>query len=93
MTNRDITIRAVAEGRNSQNTRVRDVMSSEVIYDFDDQNVEDAAEMTEESQIGRVPVLDHDKGLGGNISIGDLVVRVQQIDLAGRTLTAVAAHG
>jgi CBS domain-containing protein len=93
VTDRDIIVRAVAEGRNLQTTKVREVMSGKIIYCFDDQNVEDAAGMMEKGQIRRLPVLDHDKRLVGIVSIGDLAARAHQNDLAGRTLAAVAAHG
>ena len=93
ITDRDIIIRAVAKSLNPCTTKVRDVMSSKIIYCFDDQNVEDAAGMMEKSQIRRLPVLDHDKRLVGIVSIGDLAARARQNDLAGRTLAAVAAHG
>lgn len=93
VTDRDITVRAVAEGRNPYTTKVRDVMSSKIICCFDDQNIEDAAEMMGKSKIRRLPVLDYDNRLVGIVSIGDLAARAHQTDLAGRTLAAVAAHG
>ena len=93
VTDRDIIVRAVAEGRNLHTTKVREVVSAKIIYCFDDQNVEDAAGMMEKGQIRRLPVLDHDKRLVGIVSIGDLAARAHQNDLAGRTLAAVAAHG
>ena len=93
VTDRDIIVRAVAEGRDPHTTKVREVMSGKIIYCFDDQNVEDAASMMEKSQVRRLPVLDHDKRLVGIISIGDLAARAHQDELAGRTLAAVAAHG
>lgn len=93
VTDRDITVRAVAEGRNPYTTKVRDVMSSKIIYCFGDQTIEDAAEMMEKSKIRRLPVLDDDNRLVGIISIGDLAARAHQNELAGRTLAAVVAHG
>lgn len=93
VTHRDIILRAIAVGRNPRITKVREVMSSKIIYCFDDQNVEDAAGMMEKNQVRRLPVLDHDKRLVGIISIGDLAARAHQDELAGRTLAAVAAHG
>src|SRR5262249_1331530 len=57
LTDRDITIRAVAEGRDSRSTRVRDVMTPEVIACYDDQEVEEAAQLMQERQIRRLVVL------------------------------------
>src|SRR5262249_48865711 len=72
LTDRDITIRAVAEGRDPASTKVRDVMSSELICCFDDQEVDVAAHLMKSQQIRRVVVLNRDKRLVGIVSLGDL---------------------
>src|SRR5258708_1904859 len=56
LTDRDITVRATAAGSNPTQSHVRDVMTREVIYGFEDQDVEDAARMMEERQIRRLVV-------------------------------------
>jgi CBS domain-containing protein len=45
LTDRDITVRATAEGRDPNTTRVREVMTPDVVYCFEDQEVQDAARM------------------------------------------------
>lgn len=72
LTDRDITVRAVAEGKAPNKTRVRDVMSQDVKYVYDDESIEDAARNMSELQLRRLPVLNRDKRLVGVISIGDL---------------------
>src|SRR6185369_7770952 len=57
VTDRDITIRAVAEGYDPNTTPVRQVMSRVVIYCFDDQDLWHAAQMMETNKIRRLPVL------------------------------------
>lgn len=71
ITDRDIAIRAVAEGK-SPDTPVREVMSEEVLYCFDDQELEDVARNMADIKVRRLPVLNRDKHLVGIVSLGDL---------------------
>jgi CBS domain-containing protein len=74
LSDRDIAIRAVAQGRSPTECCVRDVMSAEVKYVFDDQTIEEAAKMMGTLGVRRLPVLNHDKRLVGIVSLGDLAV-------------------
>jgi CBS domain-containing protein len=91
ITDRDIAVRAVAQGLDPQTAKVRDVMSEKIVYCFDDQEIEDAAQIMEKMQVRRLPVLNHDKRLVGIVSLGDIATRSHQDSLAGHTLAAVAA--
>ena len=71
ITDRDIAVRAVAEGRPPE-TPVREVMSADVHYVFADDSVEDAASRMGHLQVRRLPVLNRDKRLIGIISLGDV---------------------
>ena len=71
ITDRDIAIRAVAQKRGPE-TPVRDIMSKEVLYCFEDDDVEDCAENMGEQQVRRLPVVNRDKRLVGIISLGDI---------------------
>ena len=70
ITDRDIAIRAVAEGRDSHSP-VRDSMTQEPIYCFDDQEYEEAAALMRQHQIRRLPVVNREKGLVGVVSLAD----------------------
>jgi CBS domain-containing protein len=72
LTDRDITVRAVAEGCDPRSTRVRDVMTHDVIACHDDEDVMEAAELMRERQIRRVLVLNRDEQLVGIVSLADL---------------------
>jgi CBS domain-containing protein len=72
LTDRDITIRAVARGVAPQECTVRDVMSSDVKYVYDDQSVKDAASIMGDLHVRRLPVLNRSKRLVGIVSLGDL---------------------
>jgi CBS domain-containing protein len=74
LTDRDITVRAVAMGLDPKATSVRDVMSQPVVYCFDDDDEEDAARLMQEQQVRRILVVDNDERLVGIVSLGDLAV-------------------
>ncbi|HWO42419.1 MAG TPA: CBS domain-containing protein [Candidatus Eisenbacteria bacterium] len=93
VTDRDITVRAVAEGRDPSATKVSDVMSGDLAYCFEDDEVEDAAQVMEVKQIRRLPILNRDKQLVGIVSLGDISVRTvgaEEQDLAGEALEEIS---
>lgn len=71
ITDRDITVRGVAEGR-GPDTPVRDLMTDHIICAREDDLVEDVARRMSDEQIRRLPVLDANEKLVGIVSIGDL---------------------
>lgn len=72
LTDRDITVRVTAENRDPSGTAVEDVMTEEVLYAYEDQDVTDAARMMEEKQIRRLVVLNRNKHMTGVLALGDL---------------------
>jgi CBS domain-containing protein len=72
VTDRDIVVRGVAEGRADGNATVRDVMSERVYYCFDDDEADQAAMVMAEHQVRRLPVLNRDKRLVGIVALADL---------------------
>ena len=62
ITDRDIAIRGVAEGK-GPDARVREIMTPDVRYCFEDEDVRDVARTMAESQVRRLPVLNRDKRL------------------------------
>lgn len=72
ITDRDIAIRAVAQGKGPE-TPVREVMSREkVLYCYDDEDLDHVAENMSEHQVRRLPVVNRDKRLVGIVSFGDV---------------------
>jgi CBS domain-containing protein len=90
VTDRDITVRATAEGEAPTDVRVRDVMTPEVIYCFEDALIGNAALLMQQKQVRRLVVLNRDKRLVGIVSLGDLAVDVGDEQLAAITLEAVS---
>ena len=87
LTDRDITIRATAEGRDPNTTPVREVMTPDVVYCYEDQDVQQAADLMEERQIRRLIVLNREKKLTGIVSLGDLATQTGDADLDSEELT------
>lgn len=90
LTDRDITVRATAEGCDPAQTPVRQVMTPEVVYCFEDQPVEEAARIMEEKQIRRLIVLNRDKRLVGVVSLGDLATHTGAKRAAGEALEEIS---
>lgn len=75
VTDRDIVCRAVAEGKDPDRTTVREAMSDQVLYCFEDQSTDEVADNMGENQVRRLPVVNRDKRLVGIVSLGDLSIR------------------
>jgi CBS domain-containing protein len=74
LTDRDITVRAVAEGCDPNQTMVSDAMSPQIVCVYDDQLVSEAVQLMELHQIRRTPVINRQERLVGIISLGDIAV-------------------
>jgi CBS domain-containing protein len=90
VTDRDIVIRGVTEGRDPNTTRTDEVMTSRAEYCFDDQDVSEAARLMEEKKIRRLAILNRDKRLVGVVSLGDLAVRTGDEEMSGEVMKHVA---
>ena len=91
ITDRDIAVRAVAEGK-AASTKVRDIMSEEVLYCFEDQDLEEVARNMSIMKIRRLPVVNRDKRLVGIISLGDLA-RNEDPTTAGEAISQISEPG
>ncbi len=83
-------MRSTAHGCDPREVRVREVMTPEVFYCYEDQDVEVAAYLMEENHVRRLVVLNRDRRLVGIVSLGDLAVATGDEHLAGRTLERVS---
>lgn len=89
ITDRDITVRATAAGLIPDQTPVRDIMSDNVWWCYDDDDVDHIVELMSDHQIRRLPVVDHDKHLVGIVALGDLATDSE--DDASRALHRISA--
>lgn len=90
ITDRDIAVRAVAEGQDPSTCKVSDVMSRGIAWCFEDSDVEEAGRVMQEKQVRRLAVLDHDKKLVGIVALGDLALESEDEDFTGEVLERVS---
>ena len=83
ITDRDIVVRVIAERRTPDTVKVQDAMSAGVLYCYDDQSVEEAARKRTGSAVADSQSRE---AVGGIVSLGDVAVKIDQSETAGKTL-------
>ena len=91
ITDRDIAIRAVAQGKGPQ-TAVREVMTDEVKYCFEDDDSDAVERNMSDIQVRRLPVLNRDKRLVGIVSLGDLATTDKSANV-GSAMAGISQPG
>ena len=91
ITDRDIAVRAVGKGLGPETT-VRQVMTKQVLYCYEDDEVDGVCQKMSALQVRRLPVLNGDKRLVGIISLGD-IARRDESEHAGQALHSIAKPG
>jgi CBS domain-containing protein len=91
VTDRDITCRAVANGRDISKLTARDVMTRGIFYCRDSEELDDALRIMESKKIRRLPVIDENKRMVGMLSLGD-VSHAASHELSGELMAAVSEH-
>src|SRR5262245_23884245 len=87
ITDRDIAIRGIGEGA-GPDAKVRDVMSQEVMYCYDDEETGEVLDNMAAIQVRRLPVVNHSKRLVGIVSLGD-IAKAEQSE-SGKALGDIA---
>jgi CBS domain-containing protein len=90
LTDRDIVVRGVAEGRDSRTSKVRDAMTSDVVCCKEDDDVKEAAKQMKDRQIRRLVVVDAQQRVAGIVSLGDIAVDTSDEKMSGRVLEEVS---
>jgi CBS domain-containing protein len=91
VTDRDIAMRGVANGKDVSHLTVRDVMTSGIVWCRDSDDVNQAAQMMKSKQLRRLPVIDKNKRMVGILGLGDISSAAPQRITADIT-RAVSAH-
>ena len=91
ITDRDITLRAVAAGKDVTKLKARDVMSADVVTCREHEDATDVVHRMEAKKIRRLPVLDDDRHVVGMLSLGDISHAMSQ-NTCSEVLKAVSAH-
>lgn len=90
LTDRDVTIRHVADGQNPYRVKARDIMTPNVLYSYEDQDVEEVAQFMQDHEVRRVLIYNRDRQLVGVVSLGDLSKAAGEQCLAGEILKDIA---
>ena len=90
LTDRDIVVRAAADGKDLRTTKVRDAMTSDVVVCAEEDDVKDAAQKMKDRQIRRLVVVDGQKRVAGIVSLGDIAVDTSDEKMSGRVLEEVS---
>ena len=92
ITDRDITIRGTAEGKDAQKVQVRELMSQDVLYCFEDQKLDEVTKNLGDNQVRRLPVLNRQKRLVGILSLGDLAQSSANPEKVGEALSRISKN-
>jgi CBS domain-containing protein len=92
VTDRDIVLRIVAARRDVRDATVRDAMTADAAYCYDDQTVEEAARVMGDKQIRRLPILSRERKLVGIVSLGDLAVDGEEPMTGGKALRRISTQ-
>ncbi|MBA7716443.1 Hypoxic response protein 1 [subsurface metagenome] len=90
ITDRDITVRAIAERKDPSSTSVKEIMTSDVCCCFEDDDIHEAARMMEEKSIHRLLVIDISNDPVGFVSLSDLAVKSHDEHLTYEVLERIS---
>lgn len=91
VTDRDLALRAFADGENTSEITARDVMTKGIVYCEHDDDVEEAIALMQKKQIRRLPVINDDKRMVGMLSLGDISHAASHA-ASGELVQSVSAH-
>jgi CBS domain-containing protein len=94
LTDRDIVVRGIAENRNPDQTKVSDIMSTDVVTCPADSSVEDAVQAMEQHKVRRLVITDRSGKPSGVVSLGDIATKAhRKVETGGEALSRVSQPG
>jgi CBS domain-containing protein len=91
ITDRDITLRAVAEGADVNKTKAREVMTREPYFVYEDQTINEACDLMEKNKIRRLIVLHREGALAGVLTLNDVTVKAKETKRSAQVLRNITA--
>ena len=92
ITDRDIAVRAIGRGK-GPDTLIREVMTDEVLYCFEDEELNHVARNMGDIQVRRLPVMDRQKRLVGIVALGYIANGATSKRLVGEALSGISREG
>ena len=93
LTDRDIVIKVVADGRDPRNTAVSEVMSSDLVTCLPHESIETVMEQMAARQVRRIPIVERDGSLVGIVAQADIATRLGQDHATGQVVQAISEEG
>jgi CBS domain-containing protein len=93
VTDRDIVVKVVADGRRVEDARVSDAMTPNPVCCSEDDDVSRAVSLMEERQVRRMPIVTQDGRLAGIIAQADIATRLQRDRTTGELVEAISESG
>ena len=90
ITDRDIIVRGLAEGKNMESASVSELMTKQVRTVRDDASVNDALELMNSAEVRRVAVVNSNDELVGIVSLGDISVKSDKDSKVGKTVESIS---
>ena len=90
VTDRDIAVRATAEGLDPQSTKASDIMTEEVLYAYEDEEVDKAIQTMRDKQVRRLIILNRDKDMVGVVALGDIATGAGDAEAKAEAVEAVS---
>jgi len=90
VTDRDIVVRVLAEGKNPESTRISEIMSKGIISCTEDQTPEEAAAIMADAKVRRLVVVDNEDKVVGILSLGDVAVKGAEKETVGATVDKIS---
>jgi CBS domain-containing protein len=90
VTDRDLAIKVVAEGRDPKNTRISEVMTTGIVTCSPDDNVDKALDLMEQHQVRRIAIVDENARLVGIISQADVATRIDDAEKTAEMVEEVS---
>ena len=90
ITDRDIVVRGLAEGKNLENVRVNELMTRSIRSVREDSSVDEALELMGSAEIRRVPVVNQNDELVGIVSLGDIASQANRDGKVGQTVETIS---
>jgi len=91
VTDRDLAIKAFADGKDPATLTARDVLSGPILYCRSEEDIDDAVRIMEDHQVRRLPVIDENKRMVGMLSLGDIASSTDRA-FSGEVVQMVAEH-
>lgn len=89
VTDRDLVIRALANGLDPNQAKLKDIMTKELYYCHEDDDIEKVVEQMCDKQVHRLAVYDKNNQLSGVVSVGDIARKCNDTDLCGKLTEAI----